>query len=201
MGDELTRAAGIMGQPAPFVRMIGSGREQIVAAVNELAGTAGADQPFPFGAILLGSTGPDLTVFARAFADAHIDRDKVQILGPALWGIPASNSGVLAGAWFAAPDPDARRDLIRDYTEKYRVPPPPLADLASDAASIARVLSGPGRVGAGLTQPAGFAGVDGWLGLLPDGLVRRGLAVFRVDRAGHVTKISNAPAGPSPTGS
>ena len=201
MSDELTRASGIIGQPAPFVRMVGSGRQDIVSAVNELAGSAGADQPPPYGAIMLGSTGPELSVYARAFADAHIDRDKVQILGPALWGIPASNSSVLAGAWFAAPDPDARRDLIRDYTEKYRTPPPPLADLASDAASIARVLAGPGRAGAGLTQPAGFAGVDGWLGLLPDGQVRRGLAVFRVDRGGHVTKISNAPAGPSPTGS
>jgi hypothetical protein len=77
-----------------------------------------------------------------------------------------------------------------------------LADLASDAASIARVLTGAGRVpSAALTQPAGFAGVDGWVGLLPDGQVRRGLAVFRVDRGGRVTKISNAPAGPSPTGS
>lgn len=202
MADELTRVAGITGQPTPFVRMIGPGKEAITAAVNELAGQAGADQPFPYGAILMGTTGSDLTVFAKAFADAHIDRDKVQILGPALWGIPASNSAALAGAWFAAPDPDARRDLIRDYTEKFKIPPPPLADLASDAASIARVLTGPGRVPtAALTQPAGFAGVDGWLGLLPDGQVRRGLAVFRVDRGGHVTKISNAPAGPSTIGS
>jgi branched-chain amino acid transport system substrate-binding protein len=201
MAEELTRTATLTGQPPPFVRMIGSSREDIVAAVNELGGLAGTDQPLPYGAILLASTGPDLAVFARAFADAHIDRAQVQILGPALWGIPASNSAVLDGAWFAAPDPDARRDLIRDYTDKYKVPPPPLADLASDAASIARVLAGTGRMGAGLTQPAGFAGVDGWLGLLPDGQVRRGLAVFRVDRGGHVTKISNAPAGPSPTGS
>ncbi len=202
MADELTRDASIMGQTPPFVRMIGSGKDNIVSAVNELAALATPDQPFPYGAILMGSTGSDLAVFAKAFADAHIDRTKVQILGPALWGIPASNSSVLAGAWFAAPDPDARRDLIRDYTEKYRIPPPPLADLASDAASIARVLTGPGRIPtAGLTQPAGFGGVDGWLGLLPDGQVRRGLAVFQVDRGGHVTKISNAPAGPSATGS
>jgi ABC-type branched-subunit amino acid transport system substrate-binding protein len=202
MADELTRVASITSQPPPFVRMIGTGKDDIISAVNELAGLAVPDQPPPYGAILMGSTGPDLTVFAKAFADAHIDRDKVQILGPALWGIPASNSAVLAGAWFAAPDPDSRRDLIRDYTDKYKIPPPPLADLASDAASIARVLTGAGRIPtAALTQPAGFAGVDGWLGLLSDGQVRRGLAVFRVDRGGHVTKISNAPAGPSSTGS
>jgi ABC-type branched-subunit amino acid transport system substrate-binding protein len=202
MADELTRDAGIEGQPPPFVRMIGPGKDAIVAAVNELAALATPDQPPPFGAILLGSTGGDLRVFAQAFNEAHIDRSKVQILGPALWAFPASGSAALEGAWFAAPDPDARRDFIRDYTEKFKTPPSPLADLASDAASIARVLAGPGRISiAGLTQPAGFAGVDGWLGLLPDGQVRRGLAVFRVDRGGRVTKISDAPAGPSSTGS
>ena len=201
MGDELTRVAAAEGQQAPFVRMIGAGREDIEAAVNELAGVAGPDQPLPYGAILLGTTGNDLRVFAKAFADAKIDRAKVQILGPALWVDPASGSSVMLGAWFAMPDPDARRDLIRDYTAKYKEPPPPRADLASDAASIARVLAAQGRMNAaGLTQPAGFAGVDGWLALRPDGQVRRGLAVFRVDR-GRATKISDAPAGPAPSGS
>lgn len=201
MGDELARVAAAVGQPAPFVRMIGPGSADIVAAVNELAGLAGPDQPLPYGAILLGSTGNDLRAFAKAFADAKIDRAKVQVLGPALWADPASGSAAMLGAWFAMPDPAARGDLIRDYTAKYKAPPPPRADLASDAASIARVLAAQGRLGiSGLTQPAGFSGVDGWLGLLPDGQVRRGLAVFRVDR-GRPAKISDAPAGPAPTGS
>jgi branched-chain amino acid transport system substrate-binding protein len=201
MGDELTRITAAIGQPAPFVRMVGHGATDIVAAVNELAAQTGPDQQLPYGAILLGSTGNDLRVFAKAFADAKIDRAKVQILGPALWGDPASGSAAMIGAWFATPDPAARADLIRDYTAKYKQPPPPRADLASDAASIARVLAAQGRLNAaGLTQPAGFSGVDGWVGLLPDGQVRRGLAVFRVER-GRPAKISDAPAGPTPPGS
>jgi ABC-type branched-subunit amino acid transport system substrate-binding protein len=199
MGDELTRAASLQGQPAPFIRMVGHDKNAIVAAVNELAAAATPDQPSPYGAILLGATGGDLRVFAQAFTDAHIDRAKVQILGPALWGIPASNSAVMAGGWYAAADPDARRDFVADYMDRYKIQPSPTADLASDAASIARVLSGGG--GSGLTQPAGFAGVDGWLGLLPDGQVRRGLAVFQVQRNGSASKISNAPSGPAPIGS
>jgi hypothetical protein len=179
--------------------MVGHDKNAIVAAVNELAAAATPDQPSPYGAILLGATGGDLRVFAQAFTDAHIDRAKVQILGPALWGIPASNSAVMAGGWYAAADPDARRDFVADYMDRYKVQPSPTADLASDAASIARVLSGGG--GSGLTQPAGFAGVDGWLGLLPDGQVRRGLAVFQVQRNGSASKISNAPSGPAPIGS
>jgi len=196
MGDELTRIAAAEGQPAPFVRMIGPEPGDIASAVNELAGLAGTDQPLPYGAILLGTTGNDLKAFARAFAEAKIDREKVQILGPALWVDPASGASALVGAWFAMPDPAARVDLIRDYTAKYKEPPPPRADLASDAASIARVLASQGRMNAaGLTQPAGFTGVDGWFALLPDGQVRRGLAVFRVDR-GRETKIGDAPGGP-----
>ena len=134
MGDELTRVAAVEGQQAPFVRMIGPGKDNIVAAVNELAGMAGQDQPLPYGAILLGSTGNDLKIFAAALAEAKINRAKVQILGPALWVDPASGSSVMVGAWFAMSDPDERRQLIRDYTAVYKEAPPPRADLASDAA-------------------------------------------------------------------
>jgi ABC-type branched-subunit amino acid transport system substrate-binding protein len=196
MGDEFARIASVEGQPPPFLRMIGPGEAAIAASVMELASTAGEDQPMPYGAILLGSTGNDLKFFAKAFADAKIDRAKVQILGPALWVDPASGSATMAGGWFAMPDPNARLELIRDYTAAYKEPPPPRADLASDAASIARVLAGRVSVSA-LTQPVGFAGVDGWFALLPDGQVRRGLAVFRVERNGRAVKISDAPSGPS----
>jgi len=44
--------------------------------------------------------------------------------------------------------------------------------------------SGGGFSVASLTQPAGFIGVDGWLALLPDGQVRRALAVFAIERGG-----------------
>jgi hypothetical protein len=102
----------------------------------------------------------------------------------------------MAGGWFAMPDPAARLDLIRAFTAAYKAPPPPLADLAYDAASIARVLGGQERMtAAGLTQPVGFTGVDGWFALLPDGQVRRGLAVFRVG-GGRAVKIGDAPGGP-----
>jgi branched-chain amino acid transport system substrate-binding protein len=197
MADEFARIAASEGQPTPYIRMVGPGEEAVTAAVTELAGVAPEDQPFPYGAILLGSTGNDLKFFAKAFADAKIDRAKVQILGPALWIDPASGSAAMAGGWFAMPDPDARRDLIRDYTAAYKEPPPPRADLASDAASIARVLAGRVNVPA-LTQPVGFAGVDGWFALLQDGQVRRGLAVFRVERGGRAVKIGDAPSGPTP---
>jgi len=123
------------------------------------------------------------------------------ILGPALWVDPASGSSALTGAWFAMPDPDARRDFTRDFSAQFKEPPQPRADLAYDAASIARVLGQSGTITqASLTQPAGFAGVDGWFALMADGRVRRGLAVFRVDRA-RPTKIGESPVGLGAPGS
>ncbi len=197
MADELTRIAAASGQQPPFIRMHGPGQASITEVVRELAGTASADGVMPFGAILLGATGNDLRAFAKALADAKIDRTRVQVLGPALWVDAASGSSAMSGAWFAMPDPDARRQLIRDYSAKYKDAPPPRVDLAHDAASIARVLGAQGRMSAaGLVQPAGFTGVDGWFALFPDGQVRRGLAIFRVDRKGPV-KISPAPVAGS----
>ena len=74
---------------------------------------------------------------------------------------------------------------MQAYISKYDGPPSPAADLAVDAASIARVLAaGPGYSIGALTKPEGYAGVDGPLALLADGEVRRGLAVFRVERGG-----------------
>ena len=114
-----------------------------------------------------------------------VDSAQVQIVGPALWAAPSSGSRQLPGAWYAAPDPAARTGFVQAYSGQYGAAPPAVADLAFDAASIARVLSGSGGYSAGaLTQSAGFVGADGWLALLPDGQVRRGLAVFKVERGG-----------------
>jgi hypothetical protein len=125
----------------------------------------------------------------------------VRILGPALWASPSSGSGQMPGAWFAAPDPAARAGLEQGYAAKYGGAPPTVADLAFDAASIARVLGANGGFSiAALTQPAGFLGADGWLALLPDGQVRRGLAVFRVERGGP-QMIEPAPQSAAGTGS
>ena len=194
MAEELNRAAAGGGPPPPFIRMHGPGKDSITAVVNELAGTAGPEQVMPFGSILLGAVGADLKFFAVAFPAVKIDTKIVQIMGPGLWIDPASGSGVLAGAWCAAPDPAARQALIRDYNAKYKEPPRPVADLAYDGGSIARVLAAQGRMNVGgLTQPAGFAGVDGLLTLLPDGQVRRSLSLFRVERR-KVVKIADAPS-------
>jgi ABC-type branched-subunit amino acid transport system substrate-binding protein len=142
--------------------------------------------PPPFDALLLASTGEGLDVVTSLLPYYDIDPPAVRVMGPALWANPAARgTGNLTGAWYAAPDPSARSDFNTRYTAKFGTPAPGLADLAYDAASIARVLAANGGFSvAGLTRPEGYAGVDGVLGLLPDGHVRRGLALFEIQRGG-----------------
>ena len=213
MANALTSATASAGLPPPNIRMHGPGMAAVTAAARDLSDYANrrgpidakvkaaralgtpdgrreaqelVKTPIPppsFNVLLLADTGDNLQEIAAILPYYDIDRSAVQIIGPALWADPASGSGAVHGAWYAAPDNATRADLQREYTAKYGSPPSPLADLAFDAASVAKVSIGPGGAGmAILTQPGGFVGTDGWFTLLPDGRVRRGLAVFRIER-------------------
>jgi branched-chain amino acid transport system substrate-binding protein len=168
--DAQIRAARALGTP--------EGRRQ----AQDLAKTS--IPPPNFSALLLGDTGEALAEVAAVLPYYDIDRSAVQMLGPSLWSSTSSGSGQLPGAWYAAPDPASRSNFEQSYSAKYGSGPSPLADLAYDAASIARVLAGQGFSVGALTQSAGFVGADGWFALLSDGQVRRALAVFAIERGG-----------------
>jgi hypothetical protein len=144
--------------------------------------------PAPFDALLLADTGEKLAWLSTFLSYYDIDSPPVQIMGPLQWESPAARAGAsIGGAWFAAPDPAARAGFDQAYSAKYGAPAPGLADLAYDAASIARTLAqGGGYSVAGLARPEGFPGVDGLVALQPDGSVRRGLALFTVQHGGAV---------------
>ena len=168
--DAQMRAARALGTP--------EGRRQ----AQELAKTQ--IPPPSFNALLLGDTGEPLAEIAAVLPYYDVDRSAVQLMGPSLWASPQSGSGQVLGGWYAAPDPAARSAFEQGYTTKYGTAPPAVADLAYDAASIARVLAQRGFSFGELTQSAGFIGADGWFALLPDGQVRRALAVFSVEQGG-----------------
>jgi ABC-type branched-subunit amino acid transport system substrate-binding protein len=215
MAGALTKATEAAGLQPPNIRMHPSSMAAITAAARDLSdyanrrgpidakvkaaralGTAEGRHeaqdlvktPIPppsFDVLLLADTGDNLQEVAAVLPYYDIDRSSVQIIGPALWADPASGSAAVRGAWYAAPDNTSRSDFERKYTAKYGTPPSPLADLAFDSASVAKVAIGPaGSDTAILTQPGGFIGTDGWFVLPPDGQVMRGLAVFRIERAG-----------------
>lgn len=141
--------------------------------------------PPPFNVLLLADTGEALQEVAAMLPYYDVSHSEVQLIGPAIWADPATGSGSVQGAWYAAPDNNARTAFVNDYTGKYGVPPPAVSDLAFDAAAIAKVTVGPrGADVSILTQAGGFVGSDGWFALQPDGHVQRGLAVFRLERGG-----------------
>jgi hypothetical protein len=145
--------------------------------------------PAPFDALLLADTGEALATIAALLPYYDVDQPAVRVLGPALWASPAARGGAgLSGALYAAPDPATRSDFDQRYAAANNGNSAPgLADFAYDAAAIARVLSTDGGYSvASLCRPEGFTGVDGLLVLQPDGTVRRGLALFEIQRGGPV---------------
>jgi branched-chain amino acid transport system substrate-binding protein len=147
--------------------------------------------PLDFDAVLLPEGGQRLKAVAPLLPYYDVDPEKVHFLGTGLWDEPGLGSEpALSGGWYAAPPPASRADFERRFAEIYRHAPPRLATLAYDATALAAVLArsatGPDFSAAALTNPSGFAGVDGIFRLRPDGLVQRGLAVLEVHRNGNV---------------
>jgi ABC-type branched-subunit amino acid transport system substrate-binding protein len=150
--------------------------------------------PPPFDALLLAETGERLAWLTSFLTYYDVGPPDVQLMGPALWAAPSSRAAAAVnGAWYAAPDPAARASFEQAFTEKYAAAPPGVADFGYDAAAIGRVLAQEGTYSVGaLCRPEGFAGVNGLIVLQPDGTVRRGLAIFQIDRGGP-SKIEPAP--------
>lgn len=141
-----------------------------------------------FDALLLGDTGLTLQSEMDALAASQIDKSRLRILGPALWGSFSAKLSKLSGAWFAAPDPVFRRGFVAKFKARYGVAPSILADVAYDTAALAGAMLRQGQQidTASLMRPTGFAGVDGVFALQPDGTVRRALAVFEIMPMGGV---------------
>jgi ABC-type branched-subunit amino acid transport system substrate-binding protein len=139
-------------------------------------------------ALFLPESGSDLKTIADQCGAAGFDPAHTHILGTGLWDVPAlaKQSSFLVGGWYAAPDPAARRAFVASYTAAYGQEPPRLATLAYDATALAAVIAKHGERydEATLTNPNGFAGLDGIFRLTPSGAVERALAVNEVTADG-----------------
>jgi hypothetical protein len=175
---------------SPLMSQIRAARAEHTAQGRERAAQLSREDvpPPPFDALLLADTGGALSTLAGLLQGYEVGPPGVRIMGPALWAAPGARAGAdLTGAWYAAPDPAARAGFDQQYQAHFSAPAPGLADFAYDAASIARVVSQSGAYSvASLCRPDGFAGVDGVFVLQTDGTVRRGLALFEIQRGGPV---------------
>lgn len=128
-----------------------------------------------------------------------VDQTKVKFIGTGLWDDASlMNNPALYGGWFSAPDPNLRADFEKRFAENYGSAPLRLSSLAYDATALASVLARSAQGSespytySALTNPRGFAGIDGIFRFRPDGLSERGLAVLEI-RAGKPRVIDPAP--------
>lgn len=157
-------------------------RESIDKAVADLAAARdGID------GILIPEGGAALAALADALMKNGITAKTMPIFGTGLWDDrDSSRSAALLGGYFAAPDPAARSRFMSRIRTAQSAAPVRLATLSYDATALAAVLAAQGRGfdEAALTNPAGFAGLDGLFRLNADHVAERGLAVMQVTAGG-----------------
>ncbi|ABD85897.1 penicillin-binding protein activator [Rhodopseudomonas palustris] len=159
------------------------GTDRATPARTVAAALGGAD------ALFLADDGEALVGVADALTAAGADLKRVQLLGTGLWDNPrVFGNAALQGGLYAAPDPSGFRAFSARYRTRYGADPVRTATLAYDAVALVAALArtqGAQRFSPEvLTNPSGFAGIDGLFRFRADGSNERGLAVMRVGSGG-----------------
>jgi len=156
------------------------------SAARSVAATLGSAD-----ALFIADDGDSVVQVADALTAAGANLKNIQLLGTGLWDNPrVFASPALQGGLYAAPDPAGFRSFSGRYRAKYGADPVRTATLAYDAVALVAALArtqGPSRFSSDvLTNPSGFAGIDGLFRFRADGTNERGLAVMRVGSGGGV---------------
>ncbi len=176
------------------VRLKKAGDQASLSALRRLENKDTLGPP-DFDAILLPQGGREILSVAPLLNYYDVDPVDVRFLGTALWedeSLIVEPS--LQGGWFVAPDPALWQAFRERYRSFYQEDPPRLSTLAYDATALTAVLA---RQASGtsldrpftiekITNPSGFAGVDGAFRFLPDGRIERALAVLEMGPEGFV---------------
>ena len=141
-------------------------------------------------ALLIADDGESVVAMADALTAAGANLRNIQLLGTGLWDNPRIfSSASLQGGLYAAPDPSGFRAFAGRYRTRYGSDPVRTATLTYDAVALVAALAKQGGQHYSadvLTNPSGFAGIDGLFRFRPDGTNERGLAVMRVASGGGV---------------
>ena len=161
------------------------GADRATAARNVAQALGQAD------ALFIADDGDSVVAVADALTAAGANLKNIQLLGTGLWDNPrVYASPALQGGLYAAPDPSGFRSFSARYRAKFGSDPVRTATLDYDAVALVAALArtqGPQRFSPEvLTNPSGFAGIDGLFRFRPDGTNERGLAVMRVGSGGGV---------------
>lgn len=181
-------------------QLVGTGsydysQQGVINAIPAIAATAQTAQPDAI--FLTADTAGALPLITQLMMENGIDPAIIRYVGLTRWDIPQATLALpgVQGGWFALPDPVLNQQFVVRYTGAFGEQPHPIAGLAYDgiAAIGALVKSGRGDLSrAALTQPSGFAGVNGVFRLNADGTNERGLAIGEI-RNNQVDVIDPAP--------
>jgi hypothetical protein len=182
------QAAGRRGRVIAFEKYSGD-RATPARAVAQMLGSADA--------LMIADDGDSVVATADALTAAGSNLRNIQMLGTGLWDNPrVFASPSLQGGLYAAPDPSGFRAFSGRYRTKFGAEPVRTATLAYDAVALMAALArtqGPNRFAPEtLTNPSGFAGIDGLFRFRADGTNERGLAVMKVTTGGGVP-VANSP--------
>mgnify|MGYP001794010934 CR=1 FL=1 len=171
-------------------------QQAVINSVTNIRDTARSNQANAI--FFTANTAGALPLFTQMLPEAGVDPTETQFIGLARWDTPPQTLELpgVQGGWFALPDPQRNAQFRTRYEAAYGSPPHALAGLAYDGIAAVGALVSSGKSDAlttsGLTQPAGFQGVNGVFRFMPDGTNERALAVATVENK-QVVVISPAP--------
>ena len=159
-------------------------KERLPASIGVIAQAARSAD-----AVFIPDGGDVAPTIAQGLVSAGVNTKRVQLLGTGLWDDPRIfNDGSMLGGLYAAPDPAGFANFVQRYQARYGSEPVRTATLVYDSAALVAALARnqPGQpiTDQTLTNPSGFAGIDGIFRFKPDGTNERGLAVMRVAAGG-----------------
>jgi len=139
--------------------------------------------------IFIPDNGDSVAKVAAALAADHVNLRRLTLLGTGLWEDQAVfGDKLLQGGLYAAPQASGFRNFSNRYRARFGQEPVRTATLSYDAVALIAALvktQGVQRFSTQiLTNPSGFAGIDGIFRFNRDGTNDRGLAVMRVTPTG-----------------
>lgn len=188
----ITRTAGAsLVESVPYERS----QQGVIQAIPTIrsAVSGGANAVF----LTAGSEGA-LPLLTQLLDESGVDPSETQYIGLTRWDVPPQTLELpgVQGGWFAMPDPTMTQRFSDRYAAAFGGSPHSIGGLAYDGiAAIGALVQSGNRealTASGLTQSAGFQGVNGIFRLNLDGTNERGLAVAQIQEK-RVVIVSQAP--------
>lgn len=171
-----------------------SGIDAVVPNIVAAANSGNVDAVF-----VTANQGAVLPYLLDKLSAAGVSSATTQMMGLTRWDQPAARLQIpgVQGGWFAIPDTRMKAQFDQRYRQAYGETPHELGSLGYDGIAAIAALVRAGKSNAlmssGLTQNAGFTGVNGAFRLRPDGTSERALSVATVQN-GQVVILDPAPS-------